>query len=122
MDPQTLTRHYLGPEPSHYVSRTIRREEKGELFWDENISSIFPLLFSFSSSFLSLSLFLTSPLFLFSFAEMTTKFNQEFYTRIKAKKNEPLSNIGQRRLRVVEKEKENEVTENGLSTPALDEG
>ena len=77
--------------------------------------SPFPLLFS-------LSLFLTSPLFLFSFAEMTTKFNQEFYTRIKAKKNEPLSNIGQCRLRVVEKEKENEVTENGLSTPALDEG
>ena len=32
VDPQTLTRHYLGPEPSHYVSRTIRREEKGELF------------------------------------------------------------------------------------------
>ena len=32
VDPQTLVRHYLGPEPSHYVSRTIRREEKGELF------------------------------------------------------------------------------------------
>ena len=37
---------------------------------------------------------------------MTTKFNQEMYARMKAKKNEPLSNIGQRRLKVVEKDKE----------------
>ena len=40
---------------------------------------------------------------------MTTKFNQEFYARIKAKENEPLSSIGQHRLRVVKKEKEKEV-------------
>ena len=53
---------------------------------------------------------------------MTTKFNQEFYAQINAKKNEPLSSIGLRRLRVVEKEKEKEVTEKGSSTPALDEG
>ena len=72
--------------------------------------------------FLFLSLFLTSLLFLFSFAEMTTKFNQEFYARIKAKKNKPFSSICQRRLRVVEKEKEKEVTEKGSSTPTLDEG
>ena len=39
---------------------------------------------------------------------------------IKAKKNEPFSSIGQRRLRVVEKEKE--TAEKGLSTPILDEG
>ena len=53
---------------------------------------------------------------------MTTKFNQEFYARIKAKKNEPLSSIGQRSLRFVENEKEKEATEKSLSTPALDEG
>ena len=53
---------------------------------------------------------------------MTTKFNQELYAQIKAKKNEPLSSISQWRLRVVEKEKEKEVTEKGLSTPAQDEG
>ena len=53
---------------------------------------------------------------------MTAKFNQEFYAWIKAKKNEPLSSIGKRRLRVVEKGKEKEVTEKGSSTPALDEG
>ena len=53
---------------------------------------------------------------------MTTKFNQEFYARIKTKKNEPLSSIGQRRLRLIdkEKEKEKETTEKGLSTLAMD--
>ena len=65
--------------------------------------------------------FLTFLLFFF-LAKMTTKFNQEFYARIKAKKNEPLSSIGQRRLRVVEKEKEKDVMEKSLSTPTLDEG
>ena len=53
---------------------------------------------------------------------MMTKFNQEFYAQIKAKKNKPLSSIVQRRLQVVEKEKEKEVTKKGSSTLALDEG
>ena len=53
---------------------------------------------------------------------MTEKFNQELYARMKAKKNEPLSRIGQRRLRVVEKDKEQELMEKGSSTPTLDEG
>ena len=57
---------------------------------------------------------------------MTSKFNKEMYKKIKDKKNEPLSNIGQRRLRIVDKEreKEKEVVERGSSTPAfdLDEG
>ena len=70
---------------------------------------------SFRLLFLILTLFFLS-------AEMTTKFNQELYTKIKAKKNEPLSSIGAQRLRVVEKEKEKEVTKKGLSTPTLDEG
>ena len=61
-------------------------------------------------------------MFLFFFVKMKTKFNQEFYARIKAKKNEPLSSIGQRSLRFVENEKEKEATEKSLSTPALDEG
>ena len=53
---------------------------------------------------------------------MTTKFNQELYARIKAKKNEPFFNIDQRRVRVVEKKKEKEVTDKGSSTLALEEG
>ena len=55
---------------------------------------------------------------------MTSKFNKDMYAKIKGKKNEPLSNIGQRKLRIVdkEKEKEKEVAERGSSTPTLDEG
>ena len=70
--------------------------------------------FSSHSSFLRLT-----PLFFF--VEMTIKFNQEFYAWIKAKKNEPVSSIGQHKLRLTDKEKEKETTKKGLSTPALDE-
>ena len=53
---------------------------------------------------------------------MTSKFNKEMYDKIKGKKNEPLSSIGQKRLRITdkEKEKEKEVVERGSSTPTLD--
>ena len=55
---------------------------------------------------------------------MTTKFNKEMYAKIKGKKNEPLSAIGQRKLRITDKEKEKERVERVSSTPApeLDEG
>ena len=51
---------------------------------------------------------------------MTTKFNKEMYKKIK-EKNEPLSNIGQRKLRITDKEKEREkeMVERGSSIPAL---
>ena len=51
---------------------------------------------------------------------MTSKFNKEMYDKIKGKKNEPLSSIGQKRLRITNKEKEKEVVERGSSTPTLD--
>ena len=53
---------------------------------------------------------------------MMTKFNKEMYKKIKEKKNEPLSNISQRRLRITDKEKEREkeTVERGSSTPTLD--
>ena len=51
---------------------------------------------------------------------MTSKFNKEMYDKIKGKKNEPLSSIGQKRLRITDKEKEKEVVERGSSTPTLD--
>ena len=76
----------------------------------------FPFLLSFFPSLLNFTIVS------FLFAEITTKFNWEFYAQVKEKKNEPLSNIGQHRLKVVEKEKEKKVTEKGSSTPALDEG
>ena len=57
-------------------------------------------------------------------AEMTSKFNKEMYAKIKGKKNEPLSAIGQKVLRITDKEKEKETVERVSSTPApdLDEG
>ena len=53
---------------------------------------------------------------------MTTKFNKEMYAKIKEKKNELLSSIGQRRLRITNKENEKETGERGSPTPTLDEG
>ena len=55
---------------------------------------------------------------------MTSKFNKDMYTKIKAKKNEPLSSIGQKTLRITDKEREREkeMAERGSSTPTLDEG
>ena len=51
---------------------------------------------------------------------MTSKFNKEMYKKIREKKNEPLSNIGQRKLRFtdteMEKEREKEIVEKGSST------
>lgn len=54
---------------------------------------------------------------------MTTKFNQEFYACIKAKKNEPLLSVSQHRSRLTdkEKEKEKENAEKGSSTLVVDE-
>ena len=39
----------------------------------------------------------------FSFAKMTTKFNRGMYAKMRAKKNEPLSNLRKRVVRVIEK-------------------
>ena len=51
---------------------------------------------------------------------MTTKFNKEMYAKIKGKKNEPLAAIGQRKLRITDKDKEKKMVERVSSTPALD--
>ena len=57
---------------------------------------------------------------------MTSKFNKEMYNKIKGKKNEPLSIIGQMTLKIVDREKEKVAAETGSSTPTptptLDEG
>ena len=63
-------------------------------------------------------------LLVFFGAEITSKFNKEMYKKIKEKKNEPLSSIGQKKLRFTdkekEKEKEKEMVERGSSTPILE--
>ena len=54
---------------------------------------------------------------------MTSKFNKEMYKKIKEKKNEPLSSIGQRKLwftdKEKEKEREKEIVERGSSILVL---
>ena len=65
-----------------------------------------------------------NPLLVFFAAEMTSKFNKEMYKKIREKKNEPLSSIGQKKLRFMdkekEKEKEKEMVEGGSSTLILE--
>ena len=55
---------------------------------------------------------------------MTSKFNKEMYKKIREKKNEPLSSIGKKKLRFMdkekEKEKEKEMVKRGSSTPILE--
>ena len=55
---------------------------------------------------------------------MTSKFNKEMYKKIREKKNESLSSIGQKKLRFTdkekEKEKETEMVKRGSSTPILE--
>ena len=51
---------------------------------------------------------------------MTSKFNKEMYKKIREKKNEPLSSIGQKKLKFTDKEKEREIVERGSSTPILE--
>ena len=81
--------------------------EKRKVSWSRTKLFFLPFPFSFKKK-----------TFCSFFVKMMTKFNQELYDCIKVKKNEPLSSIGQRRVRVVEKE----VAEKGSSTPVPEEG
>ena len=54
VDPRTLARHFLGPEPSYYILNAIHHEERSESFWRKliaYISSSFLLFLSFSFFF-----------------------------------------------------------------------
>ena len=110
VDPHTLARHCLGLEPSDYILRTIDQEQK-----KHELSEL---------SYVRSSLLLFLRINFSLGAEMTSNFNKEMYAKIKGKKNEPLSAIEQRVLRITDKEKEKETVERVSSTPApdLDEG
>ena len=109
IDPRTLACHCLGPEPSLYVLSALDWEEKKrKLPWRPR----------WISSQLFLPLFFE--VLVFFGVEMTSKFNKEMYKKIKEKKNEPLSSIGQKKLRFTDKEKEKEMVERGSSTPVLE--
>ena len=107
VDSRTLAHHCLGPEPSDYVLRAMKREEKKR--------ELFELFYVRSSLLLFLGIEFT-----LLGVEMTTKFNKEMYAKIMGKKNEPFSAIGQRKLRITDKDKEKETVERVSSTPTLD--
>ena len=90
INPRMLAHHFLGPEPSPYVLRTIAKEEKSK--YSSFRTLVFLLLVS-----------LLTPYSWWSFVEMATKFNQELYAKMRAKKNEPLSNLAQKRPRAAKK-------------------
>ena len=97
INPRTLSHHFLGPEPSPFVQHAIAREEKGK----------FPVLAHFFLRCFGTNV--SSTMFV---AMMMTKFNQEMYARLRARKNELLSIIGQKRPRMTK-----EVIETTVSTP-----
>ena len=87
VDLRTLARHCHGPEPSSFVLWAIEIEEKSKCSLGSSREKI-PFFFFFDKCF--------------SFAEMTTKFNQELYAKMRAG-NEPLSNLEKRVVQVIEK-------------------
>ena len=93
VDLRILARHCLGLEPSDYVLHAID--------WEEKKRELFELFYARSSLLLFLGINFT-----LLGVEMTTKFNKEMYAKIKGKKNEPLSAIEQRKLRIIDKDKE----------------
>ena len=54
----------------------------------------------------------------FPIARLTTKFNQGMYAQMRAKKNEPLSNLGAKNVRVMDKGAS--VTPATLATPRIE--
>ena len=89
VDPQTLAFYNLGPDPSLYVLRQIGIEGKKV--------SIF--LVGVNSTLVHLG----SPVKCFLLAEMTTKFNKDMYAKMRCKKDESLSNLRKKAVRVTGK-------------------
>ena len=79
VDSRTLARHCLSLEPSSFFLHAIEIDEKSKCLVLLEKNS-FPFFFFFLSKS-------------FSFVEMTTKFNQDMYAKMRVKKNEPLSNL-----------------------------
>ena len=85
---RTLAHHCFSPEPFAYVLRAIEIKEKSRCS------------FSFIAILNSLHSFFFFKCFYFT--NMTMKFNQEMYAKIRVKKNEPLSNLRKKVVRVVD--------------------
>lgn len=97
-----MAHHFRGPEPSLYILWAIAREEKIKFFFFFLGVDILVILCEFGVDIL----------FMIFLAEMITKFNQEIYAKLRARKNKPLTSIGQKQPRVTK-----EVVETIASTP-----
>ena len=97
VNPRTLAMYCLGPEPSAYVLRTIEREEKKSKYLVRHYHPLLLLFFFFFNKYFFLFFFF------FFLVGMTMNFNQDMYAKMRSKKNEPLSNLGKRTVRVTGK-------------------
>ena len=88
VDPRTLAHHCLGLEPATFILCAIAIEEKNECLFPSLLPPFPSFYFFFTKCF--------SP------AEMTTKFNHDTYTRMREKKDEPLSSLRKKVVRVVD--------------------
>ena len=91
VDPQTLAFYCLGPDPSSYVLRLIDIEGKKVSI---RFVSVALFLFVLTCTIIDKCSLL---------AEMTTKFNKDMYARMRNKKDEPLSAIGTKSVRIMDR-------------------
>ena len=91
MDLWTLAFYYLGLDPSSYVLRLIDIEGKKVSIRFVNVALF---LFVLTCIIIDKCSFL---------AEMTTKFNKDMYARMRNKKDEPLSAIGTKSVRITDR-------------------
>ena len=92
---QLCTASVRNPLPTSCAPQRLRRKRVSihlvcHCFFFSSFLFFFYLFFIFLNKF-------------FPFEGMTTKFNQGMYSKMRAKKNEPLSNLDARTVRVVEK-------------------
>ena len=95
VDPRTLTFYCLGPDPSAYVLRLIEIEGKKSKSWVRQYCTFFPVFTQKKKIFFFYKCFLL--------VEMTTKFNKDMYARMKGKKDEPLSTLKTKSVRITDK-------------------
>ena len=91
MDPRTLAFYCLGPDPSSYVLRLIDIEGKKVSI---RFVSVALFLFVLTCTIIDKCSLL---------AEMTKKFNKDMYAKMRNKKDEPLSAIGTKSVRITDR-------------------
>ena len=94
MDPRTLSFYNLGPNPSFYILRGLGIEEKKSKYQVRQCLRLSVLTFFRTFGFFDKC---------FLLAKMSTKFNNDMYAKMRSKKDEPLSSIRKKGVRVTGK-------------------